>query len=139
VADPGAATVPDSATAAEAEAAVETAPGAKGGPDTAAVADFGAATAPDSATAAEVEPAVNTDTCCGAGAGFEAALGSGAEAPSTETSSCSNTPVTESRQTSFPIKSLQTLELPQSARQIRFLNIKEEMINDVQLFIMFIN
>ena len=103
------------------------------------MADPSAATAPDGATAAEVEPAVKSDSCCGAGAEFEDALGSGAEAPSTETSSCSNTPVTESRQTLFPIKSLQTLELPQSARQIRFLNIKEEMINDVQLFIMFIN
>ena len=94
MADPGAATAPDGATAAEADPIVETAaPGARDGPDTVAVSD--------------------------------------PWAPSIETSSCSNTPVTESRQTSFPIKSLQTLELPQSARQIKFLNIEEEMIHDV--------
>ena len=63
-----------------------------------------------------------------AGADAEAAtIVSEAEAPpSAETSSCSTTPVTGSRQTSFPMKSLQTLELPQSAKQIRFLNINEK-------------
>ena len=62
-----------------------------------------------------------------AGADAEAAtVVSDAEAPSAETSSCSTTPVTGSRQTSFPMKSLQTLELPQSAKQIRFLNINEK-------------
>jgi hypothetical protein len=62
-----------------------------------------------------------------AGADAEAAtVVSDAEAPSAETSSCSTTPVTGSRQTSFPMKSLQTLELPQSAKQIRFLNINKK-------------
>ena len=63
-----------------------------------------------------------------AGADAESAtIVSEAEAPpSAETSSCSTTPVTGSRQTSFPMKSLQTLELPQSAKQIRFLNINEK-------------
>ena len=65
----------------------------------------------------------------GVGCGTEAA-GFGTteeEAPSTETSLGRNTPVTGSLQISFPIKSLQTLELAQSARQIRFLNINEEI------------